>query len=54
MEFRDLRRQYKAMQEEMDHAVAGVLGRSDFISGQEVQALEDKLAEYVGVKHCIT
>lgn len=54
LEFRDLRRQYKAMQEEMDHAVAGVLGRSDFISGQEVQALEDKLAEYVGVKHCIT
>ena len=54
MEFRDLRRQYKAMQEEIDHAVAGVLGRSDFISGQEVQALEDKLAEYVGVKHCIT
>ena len=54
MEFRDLRKQYKVMQEEIDHAVAGVLERSDFISGQEVQRLEEQLAEYAGVKHCIT
>lgn len=27
---------------------------ANFISGQEVTQLEEQLAEYVGVKHCIT
>lgn len=54
MEFRDLKRQYQCMKMEIDAAIERVCMRSDFISGYEVKELESMLAEYVGVKHCIT
>lgn len=54
MQFRDLKAQYNAMKEEMDAAIADVIESSNFISGRQVTELEEKLAEYVGVKHCIT
>ncbi len=54
MEFRDLKKQYEALKPQMDTAIAEALAGSHFISGPQVQRLEEQLAEYVGVKHCIT
>lgn len=54
MEFRDLKKQYQALKEEIDAQVFDVISNAHFISGEQVGELEKKLAEYVGVKHCIT
>ncbi len=54
MEFRDLKQQYQVLKKEIDVAVGRVMSDSNFISGSQVRELEEKLAEYVGVKHCIT
>lgn len=54
MEFRDLGAQYKALQPEIDNAISEVLSSGRFIGGSEVSQLEDELASFVGVKHCIT
>lgn len=54
MEFRDLKTQYQVLKEEIDKAVTKVMTNANFISGQEVTQLEEQLAEYVGVKQCIT
>lgn len=54
MEFRDLRAQYHALKPEIDDAVKRVMENTGFISGHEVRELEEQLAEYLGVKHCIT
>ncbi len=54
MQFRDLKAQYRALKTEIDEAVSQVMLDSNFISGKQVTDLEKSLAEYVGVKHCIT
>lgn len=54
MEFRDLKKQYEVLKPEIDKSIAEVISSAHFISGPQVQELEDELAEYVGVKHCIT
>ena len=54
MEFKDLKEQYRRNQKEIDEAVKDVLACTNFISGRQVDALEERLALYVGVKHCIT
>lgn len=54
MEFRDLKTQYKTYKKEIDEAIQKVIDGTSFISGSEVNELEAELAEYVGVKHCIT
>lgn len=54
MEFRDLKAQYNKYKTEIDLAIQDVLLNADFIGGKEVKLLEDRLAEYVGVKHCIS
>ena len=54
MEFRDLKAQYNKYKNEIDTAIKGVLEKTDFIGGREVRIFEERLAEYVGVKHCIT
>lgn len=54
MEFRDLKKQYEVLKPKIDRAVSEVVSRARFISGPQVKELEEKLAEYVGVKHCIT
>ena len=54
IEFRDLRRQYEKYKHEFDESISNVIGSSSFILGNEVVALEKELAEYVGVKHCLT
>lgn len=54
MEFRDLKTQYKKLKPEIDAGISEVLESARFISGPQVKELETRLAEYVGVKHCIT
>lgn len=54
MQFRDLQKQYEALKPQIDAAMTSVVSSAHFISGLEVKELEKKLAEYVGVKHCIT
>lgn len=54
MEFRDLKTQYLKLKNEIDNNILKVINRADFISGKEVTELENELAEYVEVKHCIT
>lgn len=54
MEFRDLKTQYKKLKPQIDKEIAEVIGETSFISGKKIKELEEKLAEFVGVKHCIT
>lgn len=54
MQFRDLKHQYQILKERINTAVFQVMSDADFISGKQVVELEKELAEYVGVKHCIT
>lgn len=54
MQFRDLVKQYEVLKPQIDAAMMKVAASARFISGPEVKELEKALAEYVGVKHCIT
>ena len=54
MEFIDLKGQYEMLKREIDAGIANVLAHAQFILGPEVTELEEKLADYVGVKHCIS
>ena len=54
MEFRDLKTQYQVLKDKIDNAIIEVMTDCNFISGRQVKELEEKLASYVGVKHCIT
>ena len=54
MQFRDLKEQYRVLKEDIDQAVLNVMSDCNFIGGKQVAELERELAEYVGVKHCIT
>ena len=54
MQFRDLKTQYQALKPQIDKAIQTVLDEGQFIMGRQVHELEETLAEYVGVKHCIT
>ena len=53
MQFRDLKAQYQALKPEIDAQIAAVIDSSAFILGKPVTELENKLAEYVGRKHCV-
>lgn len=54
MEFRDLKKQYQVLKEEIDAAILEVCQETRFISGPQVHMLESQLAEYVGTKYCIS
>jgi dTDP-4-amino-4,6-dideoxygalactose transaminase len=54
MDFIDLASQLQFMRSAIDKRIGTVLNHGQFILGPEVTELEQKLAEYVGVKHCIT
>ena len=54
MQFIDLKAQYKAVKDRIDKRISDVLRHGKYILGPEVDELEQKLAHYVGVKHCIT
>ncbi len=54
MRFIDIQKQYQSYKQEIDDAIASVLEKGNFILGEEVQTLEEELAKFVGVKHCLT
>lgn len=54
MEYIDLKKQYSALKDKIDKNIEKVLMDSHYIMGEEVALLEKRLAEYVGVKHCVT
>ncbi len=54
MEFIDLKKQYKVLYNEINKRVCEVLSNANYILGAEVAQLEKELAEYVGVRHCVT
>lgn len=54
MQFRDLKKQYETLKPDIDKAINSVINSSRFISGPQVKELEAQLADYVGVKYCIT
>ena len=54
MQFRDFQKQYELLKPDIDEKIQKVCSSAHYISGQEVAELERTLAEYVGVKHCIT
>lgn len=52
--FIDLKAQYAALKTSIDARIQAVLDHGQYIMGPEVQQLEQQLAAFVGVKHCIT
>lgn len=54
MQFIDLKKQYQQLATDINARIATVLNHGQYILGPEVKAVEEKLADYVGVKHCIT
>lgn len=54
MEFRDLKAQYNKYKTEIDSSIQKVIDNTNFIGGEEVDILEERLAQYVGVRNCIT
>jgi len=54
MEFIDLKAQYQSLKAEIDSRIQRVLDHGQYILGPEVDELEQKLAAYVGAKHCIS
>ena len=54
MQFRDLKQQYQVLREEMDRAILEAVASGAYIMGPQVKELEKQLADYVGVKHCLT
>lgn len=53
MEFIDLKQQYKKHKKSIDEAIFKVLEDAHFIMGPQVKQLEEALAAFVNVKHCI-
>lgn len=53
IEFIDLKTQYRALEGEIRRRIDVVLAHGQYIMGPEVRELEQRLADYVGVKHCI-
>ena len=54
MKFIDLKAQYQNLQQKIEHRISDVLNHGHYIMGPEVEQLEQQLASYVGVKHCIS
>lgn len=54
MQFRDLKKQYQVLKPQIDKGIMDAIASGAFIMGKEVRELEAALAEYVGVKHCIS
>ncbi|MEM1244516.1 MAG: DegT/DnrJ/EryC1/StrS family aminotransferase [Pseudomonadota bacterium] len=54
MKFINLDQQYRKIEKTVKANIDKVLEHGQFILGPEVQLLEQKLADHIGVKHCIT
>ncbi|MFA7491520.1 MAG: aminotransferase class I/II-fold pyridoxal phosphate-dependent enzyme, partial [Mariniphaga sp.] len=54
MQFRDLVKQYQVLKTDIDQAMIHTATFGGYIMGQAVKEFETSLAEYTGVKHCIS
>lgn len=54
MKFIDLEKQYELIKPQFDARLADLFKRQDFILGKDIDELEARLADYVGVKNCIS
>ena len=54
MKFIDLQKQYFLIKEDVKKSIDSVLDNSNYILGNQVNQLEKTLADYVGVKYCVT
>lgn len=54
MQFRDLKRQYDVLKTLIDDSIQDVINNTTFINGSHIKMLEEKLADYAGMRHCIT
>jgi len=53
IQFIDLAQQYQRYKIQIDQRIQQVLDHGQYIMGPEVEVLERKLANYVGVRHCV-
>ena len=53
IEFIDLKAQQRRIRSSLDRRIGQVMDHGAYIMGPEIAELEEKLARYVGVKHCI-
>ena len=53
MDFIDLKTQYRQLEPSIDARIAKVLEHGQYILGPEVSELEQRLADYVGARHCV-
>jgi len=54
MQFVDLGKQQELIKDKIDRRIQAVMKHGKYIIGPEVGELEQKLADYVGAKYCIT
>ena len=54
MQFIDLKKQQDMIREKLNQRISNVMDHGKYIMGPEVTELEEKLAEFVGVNHCIS
>ncbi len=54
MQFIDLKSQQKRIRNRIDTRIKKVLDHGKYIMGPEVYELEERLADYVNIKHCIS
>lgn len=53
MQFIDLKTQYARIEQQVNERIQRVLNHGQYVLGPEVQEFEERLAGFVGVKHCI-
>jgi UDP-2-acetamido-2-deoxy-ribo-hexuluronate aminotransferase len=53
MNFIDLKTQYALIEENVNQRIKQVLDHGQYVMGPEVAELEEQLAEFVGVRHCV-
>ena len=51
--FVDLKTQYQTIKNDIDQAIAAVIGDTAFVSGKYARAFEADFASYIGVHHCV-
>ena len=54
MEFINLKKQFKKIKPNVEKRIFSILDKTNFILGEEVQELENKLSKFSNIKHSIT
>lgn len=51
--FLDLKKQYKAIKQEIDEAIADVIKKTAFVGGEHVKRFEEEFASFCGAEYCV-